>query len=235
MSLKTLFRGSEKSQHELTDNPFLNARKQWNFIMGDMVSSRQMWQFAGLFGLLIGLAGIAGMTYIGSQSKFVPYLVEVDKLGSTVSVGRADRAAPADERITRAMLASWLTHTRTVTTDVALQRRYIQDAYGMLNPKDAATAKTNEWFNGSPEASPFKRAETVLVNVEIQSVLRQSESSWQIDWVETTRSHDGNLVKPPQNMRGLFTIYFVPPTNEEQILRNPVGLYIKDYSWSPAT
>ena len=73
MSLKNLFRGSEKSQHELTDNPFLNARKQWNFIMGDMVSSRQMWQFAGLFGLLIGLAGIAGMTYIGSQSKFVPY------------------------------------------------------------------------------------------------------------------------------------------------------------------
>lgn len=234
MSLKNIFRGVERNQTEITENPYLNARKQWNFIMGDMVASRQLWQFVGLMGLLIGLGGVAGMIYIGSQSKFVPYLVEVDKLGETVAVGRADIAQPADERIIKAMLASFLTNARTVTADVALQRKYILDVYSMLGAQDPATMKMNEWLNGTPESTPFKRAETVLVSVEVKSVLRQTENSWQIDWVETTRTHDGALAKPPQNMKGLFNVYTVTPTKEEQLLRNPIGLFIKDFSWSSA-
>lgn len=234
MSLKNIFRGVERNQTEITENPYLNARKQWNFIMGDMVASRQLWQFVGLMGLLIGLGGVAGMIYIGSQSKFVPYLVEVDKLGETVAVGRADVAQPADERIIKAMLASFLTNARTVTADVALQRKYILDVYSMLGTQDPATMKMNEWLNGTPESTPFKRAETVLVSVEVKSVLRQTENSWQIDWVETTRTHDGALAQPPRNMKGIFNIYTVPPTKEEQLLRNPIGLFIKDFSWSAA-
>lgn len=232
MGLKDIFRGKEKQQHQMTENPYLNARKQWNFIMGDMVSSRQLWQIAGLLGMIIGLAGVGGAIYIGSQSKFVPYMVEVNKLGETVAVARADQPQKNDERITRAMLGSFVTNARTVTTDIALQRKYIFDTYAMLNPRDAGTAKMNEWLNGSPESSPFKRAEKELVSIEIKSVLKQTDNSWQVDWVEVSRSHSGELIKPAQNMRGLFNIYYVPPTTEEQILRNPIGLFVKDYSWS---
>ena len=200
--------------------------------MGDMVSSRQLWQIAGLLGMIIGLAGVGGAIYIGSQSKFVPYMVEVNKLGETVAVARADQPQKNDERITRAMLGSFVTNARTVTTDIALQRKYIFDTYAMLNPRDAGTAKMNEWLNGSSESSPFKRAEKELVSIEIKSVLKQTDNSWQVDWVEVSRSHSGELIKPAQNMRGLFNIYYVPPTTEEQILRNPIGLFVKDYSWS---
>lgn len=231
MGLKDIFRGEEKN-NEMSNNPYLNARKQWNFIVGDAIHSRQLWQFVGLTSLLIALGGVGGMIYIGSQSKFVPYLVEVNKLGETVAVARADQAQATDERITRAMIGRFIMSARTVTTDISLQRRFVLDTYGMLNPKDAATAKMNEWFNGSENASPFKRAEKELVSVDIKSVLRQSESSWQVDWVETTRGHDGQLLTPPQNMRALLNIYYIPPTTEEQIQKNPIGLFIKDFSWS---
>lgn len=230
MGLKDIFRGKEN--HQMTENPYLNARKQWNFIMGDMVNSRQMWQFAGITGLLIGLAGVGGMIHIGSQSKFVPYIVEVNKLGETIAVAPADKVQATDERITRAMLGNFVVASRTVTTDIALQRRYVLDTYAMLSSKDAATVKMNEYLNGSEESNPFKRAEKVLVNVEIKSVLKQTDTSWQVDWVETVRGHDGKLITPPQNMRGLFNITYAPPTTEEEILRNPIGLYIKDFSWS---
>ncbi|HFC1432379.1 TPA: VirB8/TrbF family protein [Neisseria gonorrhoeae] len=232
MGLKDIFRGREKADREMTENPYLNARKQWNFIMGDMVSSRLLWQWAGMTGLLIGLGGVGGMIYLGSQSKFIPYIVEVNKLGETVAVARADQPQATDERIVRAMLGSFIGNARTVTTDIALQRKYVLNTYAMLNPKDAAAAKMNEWLNGTPESSPFKRAAKELVSVEIKSVLRQSDNSWQVDWVETTRAHDGKLLKPPQNMRALLNIYYVPPTTEQQIIVNPIGMFIRDFSWS---
>ena len=40
--------------------------------------------------------GVGGIIHIGSQSKFVPYVVQVDRLGQAVAVAPADRAAPAD-------------------------------------------------------------------------------------------------------------------------------------------
>ena len=123
MGLKDIFRGREKADREMTENPYLNARKQWNFIMGDMVSSRLLWQWAGMTGLLIGLGGVGGMIYLGSQSKFIPYIVEVNKLGETVAVARADQPQATDERIVRAMLGSFIGNARTVTTDIALQRK----------------------------------------------------------------------------------------------------------------
>jgi Type IV secretory pathway, TrbF components len=232
MSLN-IFNKQKKNKTELTDNPYLNAKKQWNFLMGEMISTKQMWQFVGLSALLISLSCVAGLIYIGSQSKYVPYIVEVDKLGETVTVGRADKARPIDDRITKAMLASFVSNFRTVTTDVSLQRKNILDCYAMLSVNDPATQKANEWF-GKPDASPFQRAETTIVNVEIKSILKQSDNTWQVDWVETTRTHDGKIAKDPENMRGLFTTYVIAPTDEKQVFNNPVGLYIKDFSWSQA-
>ncbi|WP_242468393.1 VirB8/TrbF family protein [Burkholderia plantarii] len=47
--------------------------------MGGVVSQRQTWQVIGILSLLIALAGVGGVIHIGSQSKFIPYVVEVDK------------------------------------------------------------------------------------------------------------------------------------------------------------
>ncbi|ENV1687392.1 TPA: VirB8/TrbF family protein [Neisseria gonorrhoeae] len=33
-------------------------------------------------------------------------------------------------------------------------------------------------------------------------------------------------------MRALLNIYYVPPTTEQQIIVNPIGMFIRDFSWS---
>ena len=63
------------------ENPFLAARRTWNDQSAANVASRQMFQLIGVLALLVALAGVGGMTYIGSQSKYIPYVVEVDRLG----------------------------------------------------------------------------------------------------------------------------------------------------------
>ena len=69
--------------------------------------------------------------------------------------------------------------------------------YAVLATGDPATAKMNEWLNGTPESNPFKRADTEMVSVEIKSVMPQTDSTWQVDWVETVRDRKGVMKGGP--------------------------------------
>ena len=217
------------------DTPYLNARREMGNMMWRLMSGERTWQVVAIAALLVALVAVAGVVHIGSQSKFVPYVVEVDKVGEVRAVQAADVARPADPRVIHAYLAKWINDARMVTPDVEVQRGAIFRVYALLAPNDAATARVNEWYNRDEEASPFKRAEKETVAIEIASAIPQSEETWQVDWIETTRSRDGAIKGEPMRMRALITIYLVSPTpntTEEDIRKNPLGIYIKEFSWS---
>lgn len=217
-----------------SDNPYLSARRTWNSITGSTVASRRMWMFVGCVACCLLLVSVGGIIHIGSQSKFVPYVIEVDKVGNAVASGPIKSSTVADPRIIKSTVAEFVTDARLVTPDVALQRAAIFRIYSRLSPNDPATQKMNEWLNGSSESSPFNRAKRVIVNIEIKSVLPQTPDTWQIDWVETMRDRNGGIVDKPVTYRALVTVYVAAPsanTTEEQIRMNPLGIYISDFSW----
>jgi type IV secretion system protein VirB5 len=162
-------------------------------------------------------------------------VVEVDKLGQHASSVVADRAMPTDPRVTRAAVAAWIADARLVTPDVALQRKAVFQLYALLAPNDPATAKMNEWLNGTESSSPFKRAANETVSIEIETALQQTDQTWQVDWIETTRDRQGALKAPPQRWRALLSVYTVaatPETTEQQMRDNPLGIHVRDFSWS---
>ncbi len=217
-----------------TENPYLSARRTWNDHVGSQVASRRMWQIAALMAFMIVLAAIGGIIQIGSQSKFIPYVVEVDKLGQHVAAGAVQSASKADPRVIKASVAEFISDARLVTPDVAVQRGAVFRLYAKLASNDPATQKTNEWLNGDENKTPFQRATKEMANIEITSVIPQSPDTWQIDWEETTRDRQG-VVKSKQNMRALVTVYISTTTqqSEEDMRRNPLGIFVRDFSWSP--
>ena len=222
-------------KHPASDsNPWLNARREWNTHEGGILASRQTWQIIGILSLLIALSAVGGVIYIGQQSKFIPYVVQVDKLGQSVAVSRADLAAPVDSRVMHATVAAFIADARLVTPDVTVQRNAVFRLYAHLSSNDPATHKMNEWLNSSEEFNPFKRAAKETVTTEILSALPQSRETWQVDWMETVRDRQG-VLKTKYRMRALLTVYATPPganTDEEQIRRNPLGIFVQDFSWS---
>lgn len=217
------------------DNPYLSARRTWNNHMDAVVAARRHWQLLGILSLLIALAGVGGMIHIGSQSKFIPYVIKVDKLGQAMVLGPAQQTAANDQRVMSAAVAGFIHDVRLVTPDVALQRRAIFHIYAMLSANDAATAKANEWLNGGEDNSPFRRAATETANIEIESALPHTVDTWQVDWIETVRDRQGALKGKPFRMRALISVYIMPTTpqtTEEQMRNNPLGIYVRDFSWS---
>lgn len=217
------------------ENPYLNARKKHNEYESSRNASLRFWKIYGLLGLLTGLAGVGGMIHIGSQSKFVPYVIEVDKLGQTLAVSVADKVAPADPRIVSSLLARAITLARMVTPDVVVQRNAIFELYASLDSSDPAALKMQEYLGSNSETSPFKRASKETVDVQITSVIPQSDETWQVDWLETVRARGDGSIISRFRMRALVRIYVVPPTNrtsEDQIRKNPLGIFIRDFNWS---
>lgn len=214
-------------------SPYLNARRSWNSHVGGIMSSIQVWQAIGLISLLIALGAVGGVTYIGSQSKIVPMIFQQDASANTVSVTLLDRVPDAVLVDYQAAVTNFITNTRMVTPDAALQRKAVLSAYTYLSPQDAATMKVNEYLNGSPERNPFKRAENETVSVEIHSALPQTKESWQVDWTETVRSRDGNLKGKPYKMRALVTVYQNKDTPvDRNIFVNGHFIFVRDFNWS---
>ena len=217
------------------ENPYLAARRSWNDHVGAVMTSRQTWQVMGILCLMIALASVGGIIHIGSQSKFIPYIIEVDKLGQALAVSPAQLIATPDQRVVHSAVASFINDARIVTPDIALQRKAVFRVYSMLSANDPATAKANQWFNGTEESSPFTRATKETVSIEINSVIPQTPDTWQVDWIEIVNDRQGILQGEPLRMRALVTVYTIPSTpqtTEEQVRMNPLGIYVRDFSWS---
>lgn len=224
------------AKDKLTDNPYFNARRSWNDSLKSLAVERQTIIMLALLALLVGLAGVGGIIYIGSQTKFVPHIIEVDKLGQPLAIGAAEGLSDANKQLViRSRLASLVSDARMVTPDAQLQTDAIYRVYASITRSDPAMEKMNQWYNGTDKSTPFVRAQKETVSVQIDSALPLSDETWQLDWTETTRDRQGFETKLPEKWRALITVYLVAPTNdttEEQLFKNPLGIYVKDFSWS---
>lgn len=217
-----------------SNNPFLSTRRTWNDYLAAQVASRKQWQTMTCLSLLIALVAVFGCVYNCTKSKYIPYVIEVDKLGHVAPTsGPLEISTFSNQRVIQATLADFIEQARTVTPDVSIQRKLIFKLYDKMNPSDPATMKMNDFLNGDPDKNPYKRAETEMVNVEITSVLAQSEHTFQIEWDESTRSRNGAL-KSKAHWKALITVYIVDSRDftEEMIRKNPAGIFIENFSWT---
>ena len=225
-------------------NPYVAARRTWNDHVGSLVTKAQGWQVIGILSLLVALTAVKGNVEIGKQSKFVPYVVEVNALGEQQSYAPAKPLNGSDERVhrvVRSRVAQFISDIRMVTPDVVLQRKAIFQTYAVLSSNDPATKKANQFLNPDSGKTPWVRAKKEAVSVEVRSVMPQSPETWQVDWIETTRDREGVVLSTIQ-MRALVTVYLADPTDEkdqeqdtndqEDMWRNPIRLYVRDFDWA---
>jgi len=233
-AIKAFLKANE-SKKGLTNNPYLNSRRAWNVHTAGLMKSVQIWQVVGIGSLLIALAAVGGVISIGSQSKFIPLVFQQDANGNTLSVTRADSVSEASIEDYRAAAAHFIENMRLVSADVELQKKAIFQVYSHINNNDAALTKVQDFYSGKQNANPFDRAAHEIVSIEIRSVLRETEHSWQVAWIETIRGRDGALKEKPFAMKAIVTLYQdtdLKGVSNEVLLKNPHFLYVRDFNWS---
>lgn len=215
------------------ENPYVLARREWNERYGSYIFQRNIGFGIGFGGLLVAALAVGGLVHIGSQSKFVPYVIEVEHFGRPAAVSRADSAEAPLPRVMAAQMAEWVSNMRTVTTDSLLQKSNVYKAYALLPDSAPSRFKADEWFSGKGEsgANPFERAARGTVEAIIQKPLPVSPDTWSVDWEEVERDREGKINKSSR-YRVMLTVVVTPPETEDQILVNPTGLTVTDFTWS---
>jgi type IV secretion system protein TrbF len=215
------------------ENPYLSARRTWNGVLESEASSRRLWQIVALGSLTLAIGALGGLIAIASQSKIVPYVVALNGRGEVAASGIAVPAR-ASGLVVHATLAQFISDARMVTVDTALQRKAILWLYAHLSAETPATAKINAWLKASG-SNPFARSQKELVSVDINSVLQMSQDTWQVDWTETATDTHGEPVSDPTKWRAVLTVFSAAAggqQSEADVEANPLGVYVRDFSWS---
>ncbi|KQZ46710.1 conjugal transfer protein TrbF [Rhizobium sp. Root149] len=210
------------------ENPYLAARQEWSERYGSYVRAAYAWRIVGITGLLMAVVGFSYALYQSTQVKLVPYIVEVDKLGTAATAGFPQQIEYADPRVVRATLGGFVSNFRSVTPDAVVQKQYIDRTYALLRTSDPATEKVNAWYRSS---SPFEKAKNSTVAIEVNNIVALSNQSYQIDWTEFERDRKGKETAL-RRFRGIATVTLTPPQDEGVIRLNPIGLYLKDFDWT---
>jgi len=218
----------KKKETQQVSSPYLLARREWNERYGSYIARAKVWRGIALTSLVIAAVAVGGVVHFASQNKLIPYVVEVGGDGRPLQVYYADEAQPLDQRVIRAQLAQFVQDMRSVSTDVAVQRRAVERAYAHLSADMPAYTAVNQWFR---QNVPFERATEETVVVEVRQVLPLSDKTWRIEWVERPRSRNGESM-PATRWTGTATIVTSGEVNPQTLLYNPTGLYIKEFDWS---
>ena len=209
-------------------NPYLVARLEWNERYGDFISRARNWRIVALFCAATSIVLAAGVVMVSLRSRIVPYVVAVDSIGRATSQGPAEQAKPADERLVRAAVLEWVEDVRTVTSDQQVQLRDIDKVFAMLSKGSTAQTFITDYYKAN---SPLARAATGTVSVDVHSVVASSDKTFEVEWTETTRDIQG-ATKETASYQGSFSTDVNPPSDEQTIRLNPLGVYVTHVSWS---
>ncbi|MBK5570826.1 conjugal transfer protein TrbF [Ensifer sp. SSB1] len=214
--------------NRVPENPYLAARQEWSERYGSYVQAAAAWRIVGILSLIMAIIGFSYAMYLSTQVKLVPYLVEVDKLGTPVAAGFPEQIEYADARVVRAMLGNFVTSFRSISPDAVVQKQYIDRTYALVRTADPSTQKINSWYRGN---SPFEKAKTTTVAIEVNNIVAISNQTYQMDWTEYERDRKGKETGT-RRFRGIATVALTAPQDEAIIRLNPIGLYIQDFDWT---
>lgn len=205
-------------------NPYLNARREWDERYGDALARAKNWRMAAFASLAIAGIAVLGITYIGAQSKIKPFVVALDRMGNPVAMAQPVTGGAISQRIVEAQVANWLWNARSVLADASAQKVLINRVYDMVG-SDAASY-LSQYYSAHP---PFG----FVTNVTITSVLPISKDTFQVNWDETKVLNGQN--QPVQHWKANITTGQDEKLadNPQVMLNNPLGLFIRNISWTP--
>lgn len=207
------------------ETPYQRAAQVWDERIGSARVQARNWQFMafGCLALAIGLSG--GVIWQAGRSTITPYVVEIDTLGQTRAVGPAIAAyEPTDAQIAY-HLARFVENVRSLSIDPIVVRQNWLRAYDYATDRAANTL--NDYAR---ENDPFSRVGQRTVTVEVTSIVRSSDDSFDVRWRE--QSFENGTLANTIRYTAVLSIVLQPPRTEEALRKNPLGIYVHALNWS---
>lgn len=207
------------------ETPYQRAAQAWDDRIGSARVQARNWRLIAFGNLLLSAGLGAGLIWQSASGTIVPWVVQVDKLGQAQAVAPADAAyRPTDPQIAW-HLARFVEEVRSIPADPIVLRQNWLKAYDFTTDKGAAALNDYARVN-----DPFARVGKEQVAVDVSSVIRASNDSFRIAWVER-RYVDGALATT-ERWSAIVTLVIQTPHDAERLTKDPLGIYVHALNWS---
>ncbi|WP_084396899.1 conjugal transfer protein TrbF [Henriciella aquimarina] len=206
------------------ETPYQKAGQVWDERIGSARVQAKNWRLMAIGCLSLCFVTSGALVWRSLQSTVTPYVVEVDETGAARAVAPASERYVASDAQIAHHLANFIAQVRGLSVDPVVVRENWLKAY------DFVTASASTTLNEYAQANdPFADIGRKSRTVDVVSVVRVSDDSFQARWIEKTYEN-GALMKA-QRFTGLFSIVTQPPKDAATLRANPLGLYINSLNW----
>ncbi|PJI89602.1 conjugal transfer protein TrbF [Sphingomonas koreensis] len=207
------------------ETPYQRAGQLWDERIGSARVQARNWRLMAFGGLFLTTGLSAALVWQSMQSRVVPYVVEVDRLGEARSVAPAAvDYRPTDPQIAW-HLGRFVTNLRSRSLDPVLMRENWLSAYDFATERGAL-------FLGeyARTANPFAEVGRKTVSVQVTSVVRASDTSFQVKWTES--AYERGSLAGTSRWTAMLTVKVQSPRSADVLRKNPLGLYVDAIDWS---
>lgn len=207
------------------ETPYQRASQLWDERIGTARVQARNWRLMALGNLALAAGLAAALIWQSQQSRVVPYVVEVDRLGQALAaVPVTQDYTPGDPQIAW-HLARFIKNVRSVALDPVLMREAWLAAYDFADGRGARFL--DEYAR---ENDPFAEIGNRSISVQVTSALRASARSFQLQWTERHYQH-GSLART-ERWTAILTFDVRPPRSVDVLRKNPLGLYVTAIDWN---
>ena len=205
--------------------PYQRASQVWDERIGSARVQARNWRLMAFGGLLLSTGLSAGLLWQSMQSRVTPYVVEVDKLGEARAVAPVEEGyQPTDPQVAW-HLGRFISNVRSVSLDPVLMRQNWLLAY------DFVTERGSRFLNEyARSAQPFAQVGDQTVSVQVTSVVRASDRSFQVKWIET--AYERGSLAETSRWTAILSVQVKQPMSADELRKNPLGLRIDGIDWS---
>src|SRR5262247_3959151 len=196
--------------------PYQKAAQVWDERIGSARVQAHNWRLMALGSLALAIILAAILLWLGRSGSAAPYVVEVDPRGGARAVGPAAEAYKPNDAQIAFHLARFVDNVRSLSIDPVVVKQNWLKAYDFVTDRAAVTL--NEYARDN---DPFTKVGRETVAVEVTSVVRASDASFQVRWLE--RVFEGGALKETKQLTGLFSIVITPPKTIDSVRQNPLG------------
>ncbi|WP_121212499.1 conjugal transfer protein TrbF [Maricaulis maris] len=208
--------------------PYQKAAQVWDERIGSARVQARNWRLMAFGSLLLSGGLSAALVWQSIQGTITPYVVEVDRLGAAQAVAPAAADfRPTDPQIAY-HLSRFIENVRQVPADPIVLRQNWLHAYDFTTDRGALALNDYARVN-----DPFAKVGDTQISVEVSSVIRASESSFRIAWIE--RRYANGQLAATERWTAILTIVLQQPRDSERLRKNPLGIFVNAINWSRET
>ena len=176
----------------------------------------------------MALISTIGVVVIGVKKQVATYIVEVDKAGMPGRISLASETFQPAAAQVGYFVGEVVRLVRERPLDPVVMRQQWTKAYQFL--AGPAVNGMNEYAAADSGLRNVPGEGATARTVEIKNILQKSDGTYQVRWTETTYSN--GIRRSKEDFTGLFQVKLIPPRDEADTFKNPIGVYITNFTWS---